>query len=69
MLYLSQDSHKELYTLIQSGSAFKCFIVFYTIEWTFLKFIECFVNTFISLLNKQMVFFDTEECVNSASVL
>ena len=67
MLYLSLDSHKELYTLIQSGSAFKCIIVFYTIEWTSLKFIECFdlcfvllgfVNTFISSLNKLMVFFD-----------
>ena len=31
MLYLSQDSHQELYTFIQTKwQCFKCFIVFYT---------------------------------------
>ena len=31
MLYLSQDSHQELYAFIQTKwQSFKCFIVFYT---------------------------------------
>ena len=31
VLYLSQDSHQELYTFIQTKwQCFKCFIVFYT---------------------------------------
>ena len=45
MLYLSQDSYQELYTLIQTKwQCFKYFIVFY--------------NTLAHLLNKQTDFFD-----------
>ena len=45
VLYLSQDSHQELYTFIQTKwQCFKCFIVFYT--------------NLTHLLNKQTGFFD-----------
>ena len=45
MQYLSQDSHQELYTFIQTKwQYFKCFIVFYT--------------NLTHLLNKETGFYD-----------
>ena len=57
MLYLSQDSHQELYILYkQSFSAFSV-LLYFTLTSQSVKKIQLF-GQFNTLLNKQMVFFD-----------
>ena len=56
VLYLSQDSHQELYILYQmKRQCFECFIVFYTYQ-SVNKNRSLIILT--HLLNKQIVFFD-----------
>ena len=47
MLYLSRDSHQELYTFIQmKWQCFKCFIVFYTLKDVLTEDVPLKFNTF-----------------------
>ena len=68
VLYLSQDSHHELYTFIKSsGSAFLSVLLYFTLKDVLTENIPLKFSTLISL-NKQINFFD-KNCVHSATVL
>ena len=57
MLYLSRDSHQELYTVMKTSGSASSVLLYFKLKDVLTKDIPLKVNTLI-FMNKQMCFFD-----------